>query len=78
MHFNIYLDNDTGQRLNQAAEHGGESRNALIRRAVKEWLDRRIQPAWPEAVMAHQGWSDMPAFESGRAELSPPADDPLA
>lgn len=50
MHFNIYLDNQTGQRLTEAAQQAGEHRNAVIRRAVQEWLARRHQP--PPAAMA--------------------------
>ena len=34
MNFNIYLDDKTGQQLNQLAKHAGESRNTLIRQAV--------------------------------------------
>ena len=44
MHFNIYLDDQTGQRLTEAAQQAGEHRNAVIRRAVQEWLARRQQP----------------------------------
>ena len=39
MNFNIYLDDETGQQLNHAAEQAGESRNALIRQAVCDWLN---------------------------------------
>lgn len=78
MHFNIYLDDDTGLRLGAAAEQGGETRNALIRRAVREWLNRQSQPMWPEAVLAHEGMADLPPFETGREELRAPAEDPLA
>jgi predicted transcriptional regulator len=34
MNFNIYLDDKTGQQLNQLAKRAGESRNTLIRQAV--------------------------------------------
>ena len=36
MHFNIYLDDETGQRLTTAAKERGENRNAVIRHAVQE------------------------------------------
>ena len=38
MNFNIYLDDETGQQLNKVAKKVGESRNALVRQAVSEWL----------------------------------------
>lgn len=79
MHFNIYLDDATGQRLTEAAQQAGENRNAVIRRAVQEWLARQHQPQWPPAVLAHTGHpDDLPPFEAGRADLAPALDDPLA
>ena len=78
MNFNIYLDDETGQQLNKVAEKAGESRNALVRQALSEWLNRHDQPQWPGAVMAFKGLPDMVPFESSRDELKPPIADPLA
>lgn len=78
MHFNIYLDDETGKRLTEAAQQAGENRNAVIRRAVQEWLAHRGKPQWPAAVLAFAGEPDMPAFEAGRAHLGPAKADPLA
>lgn len=77
MNFNIYLDDQTGQQLVMAAEHTGETRNALIRKAISAWLARYNQPTWPEEVLSFNGLADMPPFESGRAGIIPPAVDPL-
>lgn len=78
MNFNIYLDEETGQKLTHVAEQAGETRNALIRQAVSEWLSRHGKPLWPDEVLAFKGVADMPLFEAGRSRLRPPADDPLA
>lgn len=78
MHFNIYLDDATGQKLNAMAQQVGESRNALIRRAVSQWLAHQSQPQWPQAVLDFTGMADAPRFEAGRDRLKPPVDDPLA
>lgn len=78
MHFNVYLDDMTGQRLTAVAQQAGESRNALIRQAVSEWLARHEQPQWPAAVMDFKGLDDMPPFESEREWLTQAVDDPLA
>jgi predicted transcriptional regulator len=78
MNFNIYLDDETGQKLNQLAKRVGESRNALVRQAVSDWLIRYGKPRWPDEVLAFKGMADMPLFESGRDRLKPPIDDPLA
>lgn len=58
MNFNIYLDDDTGQRLIALAEKEGESRNSLIRKAVRNLLDQQTRPAWPEVVLKRQGFPD--------------------
>lgn len=78
MNFNIYLDDQTGQRLLAAAEHSEQSRNALIRKAVSEWLARNGDAQWPEAVLSFNGAANMPPFESARDTLKPPPSDPLA
>ncbi len=78
MNFNIYLDDETGAQLNDAAEKAGETRNAVIRRAVSEWLKRRGLSQWPDEVRAFTGVADTAPFEAGRARLKPPPDDPLA
>lgn len=78
MHFNIYIDDQTGQELADAAKQSGQTRNALIRMAVKEWLVRRGGAQWPDEVMDFEGMPDMPPFETGRDRLKPPMADPLA
>ena len=77
MNFNLYLDDKTGEQLNRAAERSGQSRNALIRQAVLEWLARGRQPQWPAAVMDFEGLPDLPPFEASRSKLKPPAAEPL-
>ena len=78
MNFNIYLDDETGQQLNKVAKKAGESRNALVRQAVSEWLKRRGKPQWPEEVLGFKGMADMSLFEASRDHLRPPVADPLA
>lgn len=78
MNFNIYLDDETGQLLNQLAKQTGESRNALVRQAVSDWLNRHGKPQWPDEVLAFKGMADMPLFEASRDTLKPPVADPLA
>jgi len=78
MHFNIYLDDATGERLNHLAEQTGRTRNSVIREAVADLLARRGARGWPEEVLAFRGVPDMSPFESHRQELAAPKDDPLA
>ena len=77
MNFNIYLDDETGQQLNMVAKKVGESRNALVRQAVSEWLKRQGKPQWPAELLAFKGLADMPQFEASRDSLKPPVSDPL-
>ena len=78
VNFNIYLDDVTGQQLVAAAEQSAETKNALIRKAVSEWLARHGAAQWPDVVLSFNGIADVPPFESGRENMRPPAADPLA
>lgn len=78
MNFNIYLDDATGAQLVSAAEQSAETRNAIIRKAVSEWLARHGKTQWPDEVLSFNGMADMPPFESSREDLKAPATDPLA
>lgn len=78
VNINLYVDEATGQLLTRLAAERGETRNALVRRAVAEWLERHERPQWPEAVLDFKGTADMPLFEASRDKLMPPAADPLS
>ena len=78
MHFNIYLDDSTGERLKHLADRQGRSRNSIIREALADLLARQGSVGWPDEVLAFQGVLAMPPFESLRDELAPPSDDPLS
>jgi len=78
MHFNVYIDDQTGRQLTDAAQQSGQTRNALIRGAVQDWLARRNKPQWPDAVLNFTSAEDMPPFEAGREQLNSPLVDPLA
>lgn len=41
MNFNLYLDDKTGKELDRTAKKLGETRSGLIRKAVREWLDKK-------------------------------------
>ena len=77
MHFNIYLDEETGNRLTKVTKMSHQSRNALIREAINDWLIRHEGQQWPDLVLDFEGVPEFPAFESTRLELKPVQDDPL-
>jgi hypothetical protein len=74
MTFSIHLDESLGVRLNRTAKESGKARNALIREAVREWLDRRRPREWPTEVMDFRGIPGIVRFEHGRKGLKPPRD----
>jgi hypothetical protein len=76
VNFSVYLDDESVRRLDEICAKTGTSRNALIRRAIRDLLDRD-RSAWPEAVLSFEPDSTFPPFESHRRELSAPVDDPF-
>ena len=77
MNFNLSIDDKTVRRLDCIAKRCGESRNAVIRRAVQAWLARDARKHWPESVLAFTGDPALPPFEKTRAALREPKADPL-
>lgn len=79
MHFNIYIDDNIGLQLAKLAKTEKKTRNALIREAIKEWVEQHSEkPKWPAEVLAFKGIKSFPAFESHRKNVKPPEEDPFA
>jgi predicted transcriptional regulator len=72
MTFSIYLDEKLTSKLNDAAKRSGQTRNALIRRALAEWLGQHRMAKWPDAIVAFKGVRNAPRFEAHRRSLKPP------
>ncbi len=78
MNFNIYLDNEIGAALKRLAKRRKLTRNALIRKAVEDLLEKETQSEeWSEAVLRWQGDPKFTPFESHRAKLAEPTPDPF-
>jgi predicted transcriptional regulator len=79
MNFNIYLDNVLGAALKRLARRRKMTRNALIREAVQELVNKETRSQeWSAEVMEWQGDTEFAPFESHRAQLVEPTEDPLA
>ena len=79
MNFNIYLDNALGAALKRVAKSRKMTRNALIREAVQELVNKETRShEWSAEVMEWQGDAEFAPFESHRAQLVEPVKDPLA
>ncbi len=77
MHFNVYLDQETAERLAKATVESNESRNAIIRKAIALWLDQKQAKIWPDEILNFKGVNDYPAFESSRNHLRVAEEDPF-
>ena len=77
MNFNLYLDDQTARELDRTASELGETRSGLIRKALREWLDKKTlgSPGWPPLILNWQGVPDAPSFKSYRDELLAPRED---
>ena len=77
MNFNIYIDRQTGERLDRLARKKRKSRNALIREALTQLVENGAQAQWPPEVAAFEGVAQMRPFEAGRSRLRAPRRDPF-
>jgi hypothetical protein len=78
MNFNVYIDKQTGERLERLAKARRTSRNALIREALAHLLERGTKAEWPPEVLGFQGVPEATPFEDARRKLGAPRRDPLA
>jgi Arc/MetJ-type ribon-helix-helix transcriptional regulator len=74
MNFSVHFNDELVKRLNETAKAKGKTRNALIREAVTEWLERERPKKWPRSVMTFRGVRGFPRFEDERKNLKPPRD----
>jgi len=72
MTFSVYLDKNLASKLNRAAKRSGQTRNAVIRRALAEWLGSHRVGEWPEAIAGFRGIRNAARFEAYRKNLKPP------
>lgn len=77
MNISIYLEDALVKYLNQYAKKIGKSRNAIVREAIKEWVVQHGIKQWPKSILDFTGVKDIISFESYRANLLPPMEDPF-
>lgn len=78
MNFNVYIDKQTGERLERLARTRRTSRNALVREALAHLLERGAKAGWPPEVLGFRGIPAARPFEAARRRLRAPRKDPLA
>jgi len=79
VNFNVYLDDESARRLDALAKKRKVARNALVREAVQAFLETgtATEDRWPDEFLNMPADPTFPRFESHRAELLPPNEDPL-
>lgn len=77
MNINIYLEDSLAKSLNHYVKETGQSRNAIIREAVQEYITAHQVTSWPDSVLKYKGTKGIEPFESHRDELIPPKEDPF-
>jgi metal-responsive CopG/Arc/MetJ family transcriptional regulator len=70
MNFSLHLNDDLMRRLNALTQAMGQSRNALIREAIEEWLERQEHRRWPKEVLRFSGIPEAIPLEQSRADKS--------
>lgn len=77
MNVNIYIEDTLGKKLQYHAKKVGKPRNAIVREAIREWIEHHETTQWPESILKYEGCPSLPQFESFRDELLPPKEDPF-
>ncbi|MEA5508722.1 ribbon-helix-helix domain-containing protein [Crocosphaera sp. UHCC 0190] len=77
MNFNIYIEDELGEKLQQVCQVTGKKRNAIIREALVSWLSQHQSPTWPKSIQNFEGDKNIIPFESYRSELLPPTEEDL-
>jgi hypothetical protein len=65
------------ESLSQYVKQYGQSRNAIIREAIKEWVIQHEVRKWPNEILSFKGVPNMTPFEKSRKDLLPPDENPL-
>lgn len=69
MNFHVYLDEELGQQVKQICLSKHKKRNAVIREALRLYVQMQKEDVWPDSVLLFQGAADFPAFELLRNEF---------
>jgi len=77
LNFNVYIDKQTGERLDRLAQARRMSRNALIREALAHFVKRGAESQWPQEVLDFSGIPEARPFEHARRGLRAPRKDPF-
>lgn len=75
MSFHVYIEPDLESRLDTLCKKTGEKRNALVRKAIREYVDSQLATEWPEDLFKFKPDKSLPRFEETRNEFTADRDD---
>lgn len=68
MSFHVYLEPELEYKLQSLCKKTGKKRNAIVREAIREYVDSHLSSEWPAAVFDFIPDKDLPPFENARNE----------
>ncbi|MGK7938782.1 MAG: ribbon-helix-helix domain-containing protein [Crocosphaera sp.] len=77
MNFNVYIEDELGEKLQQVCRVTGKKRNAVIREALESWLSQNHLSTWSKLIDNFEGDKKIVPFESYRSELKTPTEEDL-
>jgi hypothetical protein len=77
MSFHVYLEAELEQQLETVCRKAGLKRNTAVREALREYVAKRLEQSWPNAILKFQPDSTLPRFESERSDLLDDSDKPF-
>ncbi|MGH9548333.1 MAG: hypothetical protein ACRD3W_03120 [Terriglobales bacterium] len=71
MSFHVYIEPELQQKLELFCQRTGRKRNAVMREALRNFLEQSTQITWPEAVFSFKPYPELDSFESMRSDFPP-------
>jgi len=71
MNFHVYLDENLGNQIEKFCQVSHKKRNAIVREALRLYLQQQKKSTWPDSILSFEGMKDFPAFELYRKEFPP-------
>lgn len=75
MSFHVYVEPELERKIDALCKLTGRKRNAIVREALREYLNRQISNTWPDEVFDFKPNNKLIRFESLRSEFPPERED---
>lgn len=75
MSFHVYIEPDLESKLDTLCKKTGEKRNAIVRKALRAYVNSHLTADWPEGLFDFKPDKSLPRFEATRSEFASDRDD---